>query len=92
MQQRQTGFEARWTAAVRRLPTICPPLAPTVAAAVLIPVFIRLGLSAWLCGVGLALFALAPQWYSCIAGLMDFTASAGVTVVGLVAAVRHAAA
>lgn len=93
MRRRQIShFEARWAAVVHRLPTLCPPVAPTISAAVLIPLFGRLGLSPWLCGVGILMFALAPQWDSCIFGLMDFAAVTVITFVGLFAVTPHLAA
>ena len=77
---------------VRKLPTICPPLGPSVAAAVCIPVFVVLGVSPWLLAVGAVVFALWPQWDSCLFGLWDFLMACAMIGLGGVAVVRLLAA
>ncbi|MDB5326043.1 MAG: hypothetical protein JWM57_1612 [Phycisphaerales bacterium] len=88
----QGKFMQQWAAIVRSLPMICPPMGPTVYAMVFVPLFAWLGIAPWLVGVGIALFVLAPQWDSCILGLMDFLASSTVLLVGATAVIHRIAA
>jgi hypothetical protein len=67
-------------------------MVPTVAAVVCIPVFVVLGISPWLLAVGAIVFALWPQWESCLFGLWDFLAVCALIGFGSVAVIRLLAA
>jgi hypothetical protein len=77
---------------VAKLPTICPPMGPTIVAVIAIPLFAGLGITPWLVLVGAIVCALWPQWDSCLFGLWDFLAMCAVIGVGAVALVKQVAA
>ncbi|HEV2296783.1 MAG TPA: hypothetical protein VGR35_23275 [Tepidisphaeraceae bacterium] len=77
---------------MRKLPTVCPPIVPTLVAVVCIPVCVVLGVSPWLLGIGAIVFALWPQWESCLFGLWDSLAVCALIGFGGVAVVRLLAA
>jgi hypothetical protein len=77
-----------YAAGVAKLPMICPPLGPSVVAMIAIPVFAVSGIAPWLLLVGILLFALWPQWHSCIFGLLDFLAACAVLILGAAALAR----
>jgi hypothetical protein len=82
---------SRYVRFVQSLPTVCPPLAPVIVAALTIGVLLAVHVLWPALVVGVLLLALAPQWDSCVFGLMDFVACIallGVWAFGLLRVVQ----
>lgn len=56
-------------------------------AAVSIPIFRQLEIAPWLLVLGAVIFALAPQWDTCLFRLWDFVAMCAIIAFGLAATV-----
>ena len=81
---RNNSLGRRYVRLVQSLPIVCPPIAPSVVGAVTIGLTTALGQQWSALAVAAVLIALAPQWESCIFGLMDLMTCIAVSIVGFV--------
>ena len=82
--EQDTIFGVRYARYVQSLPTICPPVAPTVVGFASLAIMYSFGVLWPALVLGIVLLALVPQWDSCVFRLMDFTTCTLLIFTGLV--------
>ncbi len=89
--EKVTMFGIRYARFVQSLPTICPPVAPTIIGFASLSLMFAFGVLWPALLLGILLLAFVPQWDSCVFRLMDFTACALLVLAGLVGIIKLAA-
>jgi hypothetical protein len=91
MKGENATFYGRYARFLRSLPTICPPLAPTIIGISSLLLLFALGIRWPALPLGIGLLALGPQWDSCVFGLMDFLVICLVILAGVSGVLRAVA-
>jgi hypothetical protein len=89
--EQDTMFGVRYARFVQSLPTVCPPVAPTIVGFAAIAIMYAFGVLWPSLASGIVLLALVPQWDSCVFRLMDFMACVLLILTGVVAVLKLAA-
>lgn len=86
-----TMFGVRYARFVQSLPTVCPPVAPTIVGFASLGAMHAFGVLWPALVLGIVLIALVPQWDSCVFRLMDSIICFLLILAGLVGVLEFAA-